>query len=819
MNDLFGIEFRSGKIYEGPPILSIEGTSIDLLPFLLMFVFLTTAAVLFKTVRNRRVARKLVQAFSALAFAFGMHPCFCMLRNVLRGAQFISRDNIYAMGMIILFAIVVSFTLVHGRIFCGWVCPLGFFQELLGLAGKKIFSKAGRRARILKYSLLFILFVLLTVGYEFLKPRTFVFTQSIMVYSAAVMLLVMMFCVADSSLHPKLVYVRYVSLAAVMGLFLAGTYFNMPGCVFYCTIDDFGSVLSVFAVIFSAFVIPLGWCRYICPEGAVLSLCGGGSHLQIQRDESRCISCGKCAVGCQMQAISKDGNIRDNTSCVRCGRCIEVCPQDALSFQPSPVNAALGSPASPKKAPGLARFIFPVVLFICAAAVICLARNRLVESHATSDKQHPILTAPALVEQDAPAEWRMFGHDARHSGQTSVEFPSADLEQAWTFRGTKHTWTYRKQASVWSSSPVVSKVGGKWMLFVGSYDRSIYALDAKTGHELWRVSAGDSVFSAPAIGDVDGRKILYVVPTDRKVYALDARTGKKIWAHELLEWSDTVAPSIAASPAFGYVSDTPLLVVGIHINDQFGPRNIQDGKTVVYNAATGMVLWEKKLSKSPLTSPVLCNINGHAAVIVGSTDGSFYCFDALSGTQVWESLLLDLSFSSPAVGTVNGKPYVFVGSRFHTMYAIDARTGNRIWQRRANNFIDATPSLATIDGKLVIFYGSYDRRFYCVDAASSEILWYQKTGCDICSSSAVVSVGGQPAVIVHSLDDNLYMFDARTGEKLWQHFVGHVMWSHIERTDSIWSSPAVANVDGTPMVFFGSYDGKLYAFTAKEGKK
>jgi len=459
----------------------------------------------------------------------------------------------------------------------------------------------------------------------------------------------------------------------------------------------------------------------------------------------------------------------------------------------------------------------PGFLIVAAIAFAIAARAKLEPMTTPSASGVEIFTSPPARLEQGTQEWTMFGADSMRSCRPSVDFPSANLQEAWVFGGSRHTWTYRKQASVWSASPVVVQVDDRWLVITGSYDRSVYAIDAKTGKQAWRVSTGDSVFSAPAIGRIDERTFVFVVSTDRRVYAFDASDGSRIWGHETLEWTDTVAPAITASPAFAYVGDTPLLAVGIHLNDQFGPRNVQDGKIIVYNAQEGKIIWEKTLSLSPVTSPIITNVNGHAAVIALSTDGVLSGFDALTGTEAWQSVLLDLSYASPSFAEVEGVPTVFVGSRFHTIYAIDARDGLRIWQRRANNFIDSTAAIAQIDGRDVIVYGAYDRRVYCTDARTSKILWFKRTGNDICSTPAIVSVNNRPAAVIHSLDDHLYLLDLAAGKELWKQFVGNVMWSHIERTDSIWSSPAAAVVDGEPMLFFGSYDGKLYAFKAKTG--
>jgi len=335
---IFGWQVRSPKIWEGRPLLPIEDTSIDLTPIVLMFLFLGVAALAFFRLKNRQVARKVVQVFSALAFAFGLHPCFCMLRNVLRGVGFISRDNLNAVALLLLFSVVVGFSLLFGRLFCGWVCPLGFFQEVSSWLGRKLFRKLSpAKARAIKYGFLAMLLAGVVVGFVFLRPATYVFTQSIMVFSVAALLLILMYVIADPKAHRRLVYFRYVSLAAVASLFIIGTYFNAPGCVFYCSIDDFGSVISVFALVVAALVVSRAWCRYVCPEGAVLSLCSKGARTQIERDAARCRRCGLCAKVCDMEAISPDGQARHVASCQRCGRCIEKCPASALQVVQKPI--------------------------------------------------------------------------------------------------------------------------------------------------------------------------------------------------------------------------------------------------------------------------------------------------------------------------------------------------------------------------------------------------------------------------------------------------------------------------------------------------
>src|SRR3990172_7326231 len=71
------------------------------------------------------------------------------------------------------------------------------------------------------------------------------------------------------------------------------------------------------------------------------------------------------------------------------------------------------------------------------------------------------------------------------------------------------------------SSPAV--VEG--VVYVGSYEGYLYALDAESGEMLWRFKAGDRVYSSPAV--VEG--VVYTGSGDGYLYALDADSGKMLW--------------------------------------------------------------------------------------------------------------------------------------------------------------------------------------------------------------------------------------------------------------------------------------------------
>ncbi len=75
------------------------------------------------------------------------------------------------------------------------------------------------------------------------------------------------------------------------------------------------------------------------------------------------------------------------------------------------------------------------------------------------------------------------------------------------------------------------------MVYVGSNDFNVYALNAATGSKIWSYSTGDYVYSSPAVVN----SVVYV-NSYVDVYALNAKDGSKIWSY-------TTGGPIFSSPA------------------------------------------------------------------------------------------------------------------------------------------------------------------------------------------------------------------------------------------------------------------------------
>src|SRR5258708_5399764 len=87
--------------------------------------------------------------------------------------------------------------------------------------------------------------------------------------------------------------------------------------------------------------------------------------------------------------------------------------------------------------------------------------------------------------------------------------------------GVKWKFKTERIIEAWFSSPTVSDD----MLYFGSDDSYMYALNALTGELKWKLKTGDVVYSSPAVAD----GVVYIGSHDGYLYAVDEKTGDERW--------------------------------------------------------------------------------------------------------------------------------------------------------------------------------------------------------------------------------------------------------------------------------------------------
>ena len=201
----------------------------------------------------------------------------------------------YITGFIILLGVIL------GRFICGFLCPFGWFQDLLHkIPGKKFSTQKLKPLRYLKYLILLVFVILLPM----------LVTNSIGMGDP-------FFC-------------KYICPQGVLEGAIPLSLGNAAIRSALGKLFTFKSIILITVVVLSIlFYRP--FCKWICPLGAFYALMNKVSLLGIQVDTSKCVSCGKCARTCQMDVdFTKSPN---DTECIRCGKCIRACPTQAIRFR------------------------------------------------------------------------------------------------------------------------------------------------------------------------------------------------------------------------------------------------------------------------------------------------------------------------------------------------------------------------------------------------------------------------------------------------------------------------------------------------------
>jgi outer membrane protein assembly factor BamB len=356
-----------------------------------------------------------------------------------------------------------------------------------------------------------------------------------------------------------------------------------------------------------------------------------------------------------------------------------------------------------------------------------------------------VAIAPRVGSEEYSKSWPMFRHDLMHTGYSTSAAPSTN----------QTLWSYITGNQVHSSPSISSGV-----VYVGSDDYKLYALNATTGALIWSYSTGSAIESSPAFSS----GMIYV-GSGNKIFALNAMTGAYIWSY-------TTGYLVESSPA---VADGTVYV------------GSNDYKVYALNAATGALIWSYTTGNFVDSSPAVSD----GIVYVGSCDYKVYALNAStlplndSQRKIWSYPTGAPVESSPVV--VSG--VVYVGSDDYKLYALTATTGAHIWNFTTGNFVYSSPAI--FNG--TVYVGSNDYKVYALNATTGDKLWDFTTGGPVLSSPAVA--GG--VVFAGSTDYNIYGLDLTNGTAVWTFNNGYV----------VRSSPAVAG----ELLFVGSDDKKIYA--------
>lgn len=188
---------------------------------------------------------------------------------------------------------ICTVSIVFGKSFCSWMCPIGFISEAIADLSenlqKKIFKRIIRIPRFLdiplrslKYFLLF--FFVYSIFFLMTRESLKAFLDS--PYNL----------MADVKMWYFFVNISQLALIIIASLF-------------------------VLSFLFRNF-----WCRYLCPYGALLGIASIFSPNKITRNAESCIDCGLCAKACPSRIKVDEVKTVISDECSTCMSCVDVCP-------------------------------------------------------------------------------------------------------------------------------------------------------------------------------------------------------------------------------------------------------------------------------------------------------------------------------------------------------------------------------------------------------------------------------------------------------------------------------------------------------------
>ena len=227
-------------------------------------------------------------------------------------------------------------TLFLGRFFCGWICPMGTLQHLVGnmpsesKRGKqRIESNRYKRWQTIKYVVLIA--GLVAAGFGSMAIGL-IDPFSLLVRSIGLALLPAFNYVARAVLVPlEQSHIGAIkSTSEIVHAILAALVLDTRQAHFA---QGLALGILFIVILFASLRVTRFWCRSICPLGALLGAMSRWSILGLQKDPASCDNCNRCLLHCQGGDDPIGGARWRKSECLLCMNCVGSCPHDSLRFR------------------------------------------------------------------------------------------------------------------------------------------------------------------------------------------------------------------------------------------------------------------------------------------------------------------------------------------------------------------------------------------------------------------------------------------------------------------------------------------------------
>lgn len=367
------------------------------------FSFLALFAALVRSSAGGEISRE-----GLLNLPFFLDP-LVGLTNLMAGKKFLVGTS--------LALVTVFLTVIFGRVWCGWLCPLGSLLDWIPLRklgqGNPSISDSWRRIKVLLLIGILCLALLSNLTLLILDPLTLLSRSLAAVVWPA---LEQIFTGLATVLYPVPLFQPAISWldGVVRSYVLRSSAVDYRFSLLYA-----GLFLGVIGLNAAA---PRFWCRYLCPLGGFLGIISKGAVFKCRLGEN-CTNCGLCESGCSTGAIPSDRSGGcEHSECIMCMECLQLCRVRAVNF-PGEISFSGWADYDPGRRQ------------VLAVAGLSILGWGLFKSSEVSRRDHPYLIRPPGAQAPDFLSWCI------RCGNCTAVCPSGAIQPSLGESGWEGLWS------------------------------------------------------------------------------------------------------------------------------------------------------------------------------------------------------------------------------------------------------------------------------------------------------------------------------------------------------------------------------------------
>lgn len=237
----------------------------------------------------------------------------------------------FEIGLFLTSLIIIIVTLLFGRVFCSWICPLGYINQLISKIKFKLKQLNLPYCQYFKYYFLVFIVILSILGVQIaglFDPISI--TVRSMSLSVIPFIAFIFNKLLDLTYNTPFLNIFYAFGSDFYNYIFSNSTFNFKYAILTGIIFLVILALNLLSKRF--------WCSNICPLGTLLGLISRYSLFKVTKNKDLCTGCDSCNINCHGNA-DPAGELK-YPECMVCGNCIDCCSQESLklSFMPKIID-------------------------------------------------------------------------------------------------------------------------------------------------------------------------------------------------------------------------------------------------------------------------------------------------------------------------------------------------------------------------------------------------------------------------------------------------------------------------------------------------